>query len=81
MVSITKKSLVSIKSLESRADDRGVVAGEGEITRVEIGSVASSLVCIGASSISAEVGCTWGVGVAWSLGVACGKEVKSSDRS
>jgi hypothetical protein len=54
------------------------MAGDGEIiVRVEIGRVASSLVGIGTSSISAEVGRTWEVGV----GVTCGKEVKSSDRS
>ena len=55
------------------------MAGEGEIKRVEIGRVASSLVAMGTSNMSAaEVGRTWGVGV----GVACGKEeVKSSDRS
>ncbi len=60
------------------------MAGAGEIiARVEIGKMASSLVGIGTSSISAEVGRTWGVGVAWGVrvGVACSKEVKSSDRS
>ena len=52
------------------------MAGEGEIKRVEIGKVVSSLVAIGTNNMSAaEVGCTWGVGV------ACGKEVKGSDRS
>lgn len=40
------------------------MTGEGEITRVEIGSVASSLVCSGMRSISTELGCTWGVGMA-----------------
>ena len=57
-----------------------MIAGEGEIKRVEIGRVTSSLVAMGTSNMSAadEVSRTWGVGV----GVACGKEeVKSSDRS
>ena len=51
------------------------MAGEGEIIRVVIGSVASSLDRIGTRNIAVEVGCTGGVSVAW------GKEVKSGDRS
>ena len=53
-----------MKSIVSLVDDTGITVGEGEITRLETGSVASSLVGIGTSNISAEVGCTWGVGVA-----------------
>ena len=57
MVSKTKISLVSVRSVESRVDDGGVMAGEGEIKRVEIGKVVSSLVAIGTSNMSAaEVG-------------------------
>ena len=51
------------------------MTGDGEIIRVEIGSVASSLVCSGVRRLLTELGCTLGVGV------GCDEGVNGNDRS